>query len=368
MTDKKTIKLGDISKEVKLTTKDPIADGYERYIGLEHLDSGSLKIKRWGMIAEDNPSFTRVFKRGHILLGKRRPYLKKAAIAEFDGICSSDIIVMEGQSDVLTNRVIPFVIQSEHFWSHAVATSSGSLSPRTKYKELEKYTLLSLDSKVALVSTLEATETTLEKTYEALESAGALLNRLRKAHFSSSKHKVKLSDIADVVMGQSPKGSNCYETNSKDRLPLLNGPTEFGCVSPIPVQYTDQITKVAPADSVLFCVRGSTTGRMNIADQVYCIGRGLAAISTKSEKVEQRYIYHVLTFVKDAIFEQAKGAGSTFPNISGNDLKSWELPDLSAEKMRQVVKVLDAQVSVMDELSKKVETIKLIQSCLMNLG
>ncbi|TOP99752.1 restriction endonuclease subunit S, partial [Vibrio parahaemolyticus] len=94
MTEKQTVKFGDICKEVKLTTKDPLGDGYERYIGLEHLDSGSLKIKRWGMIAEDNPSFTRVFKKGHILFGKRRPYLKKAAIAEFDGICSSDIIVL----------------------------------------------------------------------------------------------------------------------------------------------------------------------------------------------------------------------------------------------------------------------------------
>ncbi|OOF09690.1 type I restriction endonuclease subunit S, partial [Salinivibrio sp. MA427] len=93
MTDKQTIKFGDICKEVKLTTKDPIGDGYERYIGLEHLDSGSLKVKRWGMIAEDSPSFTRVFKKGQLLFGKRRPYLKKAAIAEFDGICSGDIIV-----------------------------------------------------------------------------------------------------------------------------------------------------------------------------------------------------------------------------------------------------------------------------------
>src|SRR5690554_1413276 len=101
MTDKQTVKFGDICKEVKLTTKDPIGDGYERYIGLEHLDSGSLKIKRWGSIIEDNPSFTRVFKKGQILFGKRRPYLRKAAVAEFDGICSSDILVL----DVKDNKI-----------------------------------------------------------------------------------------------------------------------------------------------------------------------------------------------------------------------------------------------------------------------
>ncbi|MBF4248433.1 restriction endonuclease subunit S, partial [Vibrio anguillarum] len=137
MTDKQTVKFGDICKEVKLTTKDPISKGYERYIGLEHLDSGSLKIKRWGIIADDNPSFTRVFKKGHILFGKRRPYLKKAAIAEFDGICSGDIIVMEPK---LVNReLFPYVVQSDSFWHWAIQTSSGSLSPRTKYKSLAEY-------------------------------------------------------------------------------------------------------------------------------------------------------------------------------------------------------------------------------------
>ncbi len=139
MTDKQTVKFGDICREVKLTTKDPIADGYERYIGLEHLDSGSLKIKRWGVIAEDNPSFTRVFKKGHILFGKRRPYLKKAAIAEFDGICSGDIIVLEPKSNsLLSTELVRHFVQSEAVWNWAVLHSSGSLSPRTKFSVLSK--------------------------------------------------------------------------------------------------------------------------------------------------------------------------------------------------------------------------------------
>lgn len=133
---KQTVKFGDICREVKLTSKDPLADGYDKYIGLEHLDSGSLKIKRWGNIAEDNPSFTRVFNKGHILFGKRRSYLKKAAIAEFDGICSGDIIVMEPKGDLMLPKLLPFIVQSESFWDWAIKTSSGSLSPRTKFLAL----------------------------------------------------------------------------------------------------------------------------------------------------------------------------------------------------------------------------------------
>ncbi|WP_144780514.1 restriction endonuclease subunit S [Marinobacter maritimus] len=140
MTKNEIVKFGEICREVKLTTKDPISDGYERYIGLEHLDSGSLKIKRWGVTKEDNPSFTRVFCRGHILLGKRRPYLKKAAIAEFDGICSSDIIVIEPKKEL--KDLFPFIVQSNDFWDWAVKTSSGSLSPRTKFKSLSSFKLM----------------------------------------------------------------------------------------------------------------------------------------------------------------------------------------------------------------------------------
>ncbi|MBY7886622.1 restriction endonuclease subunit S [Vibrio fluvialis] len=155
MTDKQTVKFGDICKEVNLTTKDPIGDGYECYIGLEHLDSGSLKIKRWGMIADDSPSFTRVFKKGQILLGKRRPYLKKAAIAEFDGICSSDIIVIEPKDSLKVPSILPFIVQSEKFWNHAVKTSSGSLSPRTKFSALINFEL-QLQSEPALMVACEA--------------------------------------------------------------------------------------------------------------------------------------------------------------------------------------------------------------------
>ncbi|MFG0387215.1 restriction endonuclease subunit S [Vibrio sp. GLN_5] len=367
MSDKQTVKFGDICREVRLTTKDPIADGYERYIGLEHLDSGSLKIKRWGIIAEDNPSFTRVFKRGHILFGKRRPYLKKAAIAEFDGICSGDIIVLEGKASSTTERLLPFLIQSSDFWNHAISTSSGSLSPRTKFKELQKFDVLALDKKEALVDIFENSEFALGLAIDALETAERLIYRMRSEFFSVEGRKIRLSDIADVIMGQSPKGANCFANPSDSMLPLLNGPTEFGEVNPTPVQYTNQITREAPIESVLFCVRGSTTGRMNIADQKYCIGRGLAAISSRKPYINQRYIYHILEYLKDAIFEQAKGAGSTFPNISGNDLKKWELPELTPDNVARVTTALENQNQTIIEIKQRVKAIRALQSCLLNM-
>ena len=219
MTDKQTVKFGDICREVKLTTKDPIADGYERYIGLEHLDSGSLKIKRWGMIAEDNPSFTRVFKKGHILFGKRRPYLKKAAIAEFDGICSGDIIVMEPKNDPIYQSLLAYIVQTESFWSFAVKSSSGSLSPRTKFKLLAGITIKAIDSTASkkYLNVLTKTHKTANQLDELILSNQYLIKRMsiaayRKEETLSARlsikswQKLRLKDLVSINYGKSPKG------------------------------------------------------------------------------------------------------------------------------------------------------------------
>ncbi|MCK5342156.1 MAG: hypothetical protein KAR20_02065, partial [Candidatus Heimdallarchaeota archaeon] len=73
------VKFGQIAKEVRATTKTPIEDGLEFYVGLEHLDTQSLRIQRKGVISEDNPTFNKRFAPGQILFGRRRAYLKKAA-------------------------------------------------------------------------------------------------------------------------------------------------------------------------------------------------------------------------------------------------------------------------------------------------
>ncbi|AGP82748.1 restriction modification system DNA specificity subunit [Alteromonas mediterranea MED64] len=209
MTNKRTVKFGEICREVKISTKDPLADGYDRYIGLEHLDSGSLKIKRWGIIADDNPSFTRVFKKGQILFGRRRAYLKKAAIAEFDGICSGDIIVMEPQSEEGINKLLPFIIQSDKFWAWAVKNSAGGLSPRTKFKSLAEYTVSipdKVDSAFTLLSKSEATLSALSDLRNSSDSmlymsliSFAGVNARNLKEFVDSKVNWKLMRVKDCM-------------------------------------------------------------------------------------------------------------------------------------------------------------------------
>ncbi len=133
------VRFGDVVRDVNEAERDPLAAGLERYVGLEHLEPENLHIKRWGLLAEDAVSFTKRFRRGQVLFGKRRAYQRKVAVAEFDGICSSDILTFEPKSGDLLPDLLPFVVQSDGFFDHALGTSSGSLSPRTRWSQLKGY-------------------------------------------------------------------------------------------------------------------------------------------------------------------------------------------------------------------------------------
>ncbi len=132
------VAFGDVVQLVKERSSDPEKDGFERYVGLEHLDPGELKIRRWGDIA-DGTTFTSVFRAGQVLFGKRRSYQRKLAVADFDGVCSGDIYVFEPQNNHLLPGLLPFICQTDNFFEYAIGTSAGSLSPRTNWKSLAEY-------------------------------------------------------------------------------------------------------------------------------------------------------------------------------------------------------------------------------------
>lgn len=133
------VRFGDVVRDVNVATRDPKGEGLERFVGLEHLDSENLQVRRWGVLADTAVTFTKRFRKGQVLFGKRRAYQRKVAVAEFDGICSSDILTFEPKGDELIPALLPFIVQSDGFFAHALGTSAGSLSPRTRWGQLADY-------------------------------------------------------------------------------------------------------------------------------------------------------------------------------------------------------------------------------------
>jgi type I restriction enzyme S subunit len=133
------VAFGDVVRLSRERSSDPEEDGFERYLGLEHIEPRDLKVRRWGNIA-DGTTFTNVFRSGQVLFGKRRAYQRKVAVPDFDGVCSGDIYVFESHSERLLPELLPFICQTDGFFQHAVGTSAGSLSPRTNWDSLADYT------------------------------------------------------------------------------------------------------------------------------------------------------------------------------------------------------------------------------------
>lgn len=118
-----------------------------RFIGLDNIEPGNFDIENWGKIS-DGTTFTKRFNRGDVLFGKRRSYLKKVAVADFDGICSGDILVFRANEEAILPGLLPYYVASEAFIQHAVTTSAGSLSPRTKWKDLKEFEFSIPDLKI----------------------------------------------------------------------------------------------------------------------------------------------------------------------------------------------------------------------------
>ncbi len=135
------VAFGDVVRLSKARVADPEAAGIERFVGLEHIEPGDLRIRRWGDVA-DGTTFTTLFKPGQVLFGKRRAYQRKVAVADFEGVCSGDIYVLEPANDRLMPELLPFLCQTDAFFDHAVGTSAGSLSPRTNWTSLASFEFL----------------------------------------------------------------------------------------------------------------------------------------------------------------------------------------------------------------------------------
>ena len=162
--------------------------------------------------------------------------------------------------------------------------------------------------------------------------------------------------MAEITMGQSPIGIS-YNRKSIG-VPLINGPTEFTKKHPIKIQWTTQPTKLCKNGDILLCVRGSSTGRMNISNDLYCIGRGIASIRAKLE-VDLSFISFQLNSTIQTILTLT--TGSTFPNIDGKTIRSIEflLPSIKEQQaIAAALSDIDSLITSLDQLITKKRDIK----------
>lgn len=167
------VAFGDVVRKVN-DKIDPWDSGLERYVAGEHMDTDDLRIRRWGLIGDDylGPAFHMRFKPGHVLYGSRRTYLRKVALADFEGITANTTFVLETKDPArLMPELLPYLMQTEAFHSYSVKHSKGSVNPYINFSDLQAFEFLlpPIQEQARLVEALGATDALIE-TYRAVET------------------------------------------------------------------------------------------------------------------------------------------------------------------------------------------------------
>lgn len=335
------VKLGDVAIEHKETCKG--SKDEHPIVGLEHLVPEEVTLTAWS--ENSNNTFTKMFRKGNVLFGRRRAYLKKAAVAPFDGICSGDITVIEAIPEKILPELLPFIIQNDDLFDFAVGKSAGSLSPRVKWEHLKNYEfeLPDMDKQRELAELLWAMDAT-KKSYQKLIAA---TDELVKSQFmeqfgdpSNNVYGYPVTTLKEVAVGPLSYGSvsSATEFDGITRYVRITDIMDDGKLGGDIKSATKTDAKYLLREGdILFARTGATVGKTCRYRESY--GRAIYAgflirLIPDTTLIDPDYLYH---FTKsDYYWDFVRSAQRVVaqPNINAQeygDLKIL-LPKIEAQK------------------------------------
>lgn len=338
------VAFGDVVRLSKARVADPEAAGIERVVGLEHIEPGDLRIRRWGDVA-DGTTFTTLFKPGQVLFGKRRAYQRKVAVADFEGVCSGDIYVLEPANDRLMPELLPFLCQTDAFFDHAVGTSAGSLSPRTNWTSLASFEFLlpPIQEQARLLEALVAANEVRDGLGTVADSAAMAMRSLCKTLFIEKRKEIartRIGEVATVRNGTTPSRKNPDFWNGN--VPWL--PT--GKVNERYIAVADEcITELAlrkcslrliPAGSTLVAMigEGTTRGKAALLRIDATTNQNFAAVSP-GEGIVPEFLFYQLESCYEPLRHWSHGTNQHALNTKlVSDFPIW-VPDI--DEQREIV-------------------------------
>ena len=259
---------------------EPCDADVDYYVGLEHLDSDSLKIRRWGE-PSDVEATKLLFREGDIIFGRRRVYQRKLAVAEFDGICSAHAMVLRPKTDVVLPEFLPFFMQSDLFMNRALEISVGSLSPTINWRTIarQELALPPLAEQQRIVRLLLSLEHLHESYHEAADRARRL-SVSRVAHFLSNYAAKRYAQPVGKLLRESPRNGFSPPTNDSSQGPrtvsisaitdgyfMPEGNIKYANASP------EEVAHLLVKKNDIFAVRGNgnlyLTGKCGISRASY---------------------------------------------------------------------------------------------------
>ena len=304
--------------------KKPVEEDKYTYLGLEHLDTGSLTVTRFGSdVAPIGEKL--VMKKGDVLFGKRRAYQKKVAIAPFDGI-SAHGMVLRPKEEVIDKDFFPLFISSDYFLDAAINISVGSLSPTINWRDLKvlEFELPSLEEQRKLAKALWAVIRTIEAYKELLKKTDELVKSQFIEMFGNPLtnergwHSELFPEVTDIALGSTPKSSEPAFWDGDIRWITPAEIEEDSFIINDSVRHITEAgvknagLKPFPEGTVIFTTR-APIGKTAIAGcEMYC-NQGFKNFVCHPE-LNPVYLFSLLRIYKDYFI--GLGTGATFKELS----------------------------------------------------
>lgn len=213
------VRFGDVVRQLK-DEVDPLSGEVKRYIAGEHMNSEDIHIRRWGAIGDGylGPAFIRHFRKGQVLYGSRRTYLKKVAVPNFDGVTANTTLVLMADDRKLKQELLPWLMLSERFTKHSIQESKGSTNPYINFPDIAKFEfdLPPLAQQVRIAGLLAHIDIVRESWIAACDVVRGSLEVVRQSFFhgvsvvnaGGSKDVARLGSVFDVRAGGTPSREN----------------------------------------------------------------------------------------------------------------------------------------------------------------
>ncbi|MDL2292511.1 restriction endonuclease subunit S [Acholeplasma sp. OttesenSCG-928-E16] len=327
--------------------KKPVENDKYTYLGLEHLDSETLKVSRFG--SEVAPIGEKLLmKKGDILFGKRRAYQKKVAIAPFDGIFSAHGMVLRPKVEVIDPDFFPFFISSDYFLDTAIKISVGSLSPTINWKDLNKleFSLPSIEAQKENAKLLWAIQKTLEAYKDLISKQNMLVKSEIREILKEKKSFTELRNYCDLSIETAKKSFKddddilYVEISSIDNeINEIVNPTQL-----LLKDAPESAKQVLKKGDVLVSLVRPNLKKIAVNKYPYnnVIGTSGFCILRPNEKTTSSFIQAIVLSDDFTSKMESSVIGSTYPTIKETNVLSYKVPIISSEEMRKITNLIDA--------------------------
>ena len=367
-------KFDDIAINSILKKKPTEEDKYT-YIGLEHLDPGSLKVVRYG--SEVAPKGEKLLmKKGDVLFGKRRAYQKKIGIAPFDGIFSAHGMVLRPKEDVIDKDFFPLFISSDYFFDAAIKISVGSLSPTINWKDLKEleFELPSMDKQRELAQILWAAEETKQSYKSLLQKTDDLVKAKFEEMFGNEKRDY-LGHYIEQIRGVSYKPADLGPQLVDGYITLLRANNiSNSLINLDDVQYVNksrvcgnQIIK--PKDILMCASSGSLehvgkTAFCNLS--IDCTFGAFCKLIRANNKLKPEYIFSYMNTNEYRSIIKDVANGANINNLRNEDIENILLPVPSDSQQDVFIQFLKKAELSKQKLQKSLEQLNATTKALIN--